>query len=108
MAMNLEAEIRDLKRRVSEIEGSCGEGTFGFLAYQISTFHKDLLAFQEKTEQRFDQIDTRFDRVDGRLDKIDSRLDHVDPNFRELRTDLRKIVSDTMREVLAEQSRKKP
>jgi hypothetical protein len=107
MTMNLEAEIRDLKRRVSEIEGSCGEGTFGFLVHQISTVHKDLLAFQEKTEQRFDQIDAKFDRMNGRFDTIDSRLDHVDPNFRELRTDLRKIVVDTMREVLVEQSRKK-
>jgi hypothetical protein len=108
MVMNVEAEIRDLKHRVSELEGSCGEGTFGFLVHQISSFHKDLLAFREKTEQRFDQIDTRFDRMDGRLDKIDRRLDHVDPNFRELRTDSRKIVGDTMREVLAVQSRKKP
>jgi hypothetical protein len=108
MAPNREAEIRDLKRRVSELEGSCGKGTFGFLAHQISTFHKDLLAFQEKTEQRFDRIDARFDRMDYRFDKIDSRLDRVDPNFSELRTDLRKIVRDTMCEVLAEQSRKKP
>jgi hypothetical protein len=108
MAMNREAEIRDLKRRVSELEGSCGKGTFGFLVHQISTFHKDLLAFQEKTEQRFDQIDTKFDGMDGRFDKIDGRLDHFDRNVGELRTDIRKIVRDTMREVLAEQSRKKP
>jgi hypothetical protein len=108
MAMNVEAEIRDLKRRVGELEGSCGEGTFGSLAHQISTFHKDLLAFQEKTEQRFDQIDAKFDKMDGKFDKIDSRLDHFDRNVGELGTDLRKIVGDTMREVLAEQSRKKP
>ena len=107
MAMNLEAEIRDLKRRVGELEGSCGEGTFGFLAHRISTLHKDLLAFQEKTEQRFDQIDARFDRMDGRFDKIDCRLDHIDCNVLDLGTDMRKIVGDTMREVLAEQQRKK-
>ena len=105
--MNVEAEIRDLKRRVSEIEGSCGEGTFGFLARQTSTFHKDLLAFQAKTEQRFDRIDAKFDRVYGRFDKIDGRLDHMDRNGREQRTDLLKIVGDTIRKVLAEQSRKK-
>jgi hypothetical protein len=40
--MNVEAEIRDLKRRVAEIEGS-----FGFLTQQIKSVHKDLLAFQE-------------------------------------------------------------
>jgi hypothetical protein len=108
MAMNVEAEIRDRKRRVSGLEGSCGEGTFGFLAHQLSTFHKDLLAFQEKTGQRFDQIDAKFDGMNGRFDKIDSRLDHIDRSDCELRTDLRKIVGDAMREVLAEQSRKKP
>jgi hypothetical protein len=101
MAMNLEAEIRDLKHRVSELEGSRGEGTFGLLAYQINSFHKDLLTFQEKTEQRFDQVDARFDRMDGRFDKIDSRLDHIDRKVRELRIDMRKVVGDTMREVLA-------
>jgi hypothetical protein len=108
MAMNREAEIHDLKRRVGELEGSCGKGTFGFLVHQISTFHKDLLAFQEKTEQRFDQIDAKFDRMDGRFDKIDGRLDRIDRNDCELRTDMRKIVGDAIREVLAEQSRKKP
>lgn len=107
MAMSREAEIRDLKRRVGELEGSCGKGTFGFLVHQISTFRKDLLAFQEKTEQRFDQIDAKFDRMDGRFDKIDCGLDHVDRNVRDLRTDVRKIVGDTMREVLAEQQRRK-
>jgi hypothetical protein len=108
MAMNVEAEIRDLKYRVSELEGSCGEGTFGFLVHQLSTFHKDLLAFQEKTEQRFDRIDAKFDRMGGRFDKIDGRLDHIDCNVGELHTDMRKIIGDTMREVLAERSRKKP
>ncbi len=85
MKTNIEAEIRDLKRRVSEIEGS-----FGFLTQQIKGVHKDLLAFQARTEQRFDQ-------VDGRLDKIDGRLDLV---HRGLRTDMPKIVGDAVRDVL--------
>ena len=102
MSMNVEAEIRDLKRRVSELEGS-----FGFLTQQVKTVHRDLLAFQEKTEQRFDQVDGRLDKMDGRFDKVDSRLDHLDRNVRELRTDMPKIVAETMREVLAESPRKK-
>jgi hypothetical protein len=95
MSMNFEAEIRDLKRRVGEIEGS-----FGFLTQQIKTVHKDLLAFQEKTEQRFDQVDGQFKKVGDRFDKIDGRLDHLDRGLRVLRTDMPKIVGDTMREVL--------
>jgi hypothetical protein len=95
MSMNVEAEIRDLKRRVSELEGS-----FGFLTQQVKTVHKDLLAFQAKTEQRFDQ-------VDGKLDKIDGRLDHLDRGLRGLRTDMPKIVGEAVREVINGKPRKK-
>jgi hypothetical protein len=60
MATNGEAEICDLKRHVSEIEGS-----FRFPIQQIMSVHEDLLAFQAKTEQTFDKIDGRLDKVDG-------------------------------------------
>lgn len=67
MAMNVEAEIRDLKRRVSELEGS-----FGFLTEQVKSVHKDLLAFEEKTEQRFDRLENKVDALDR---KIDAKVD---------------------------------
>ena len=91
--MNIEAEIRDLKRRVGEI------GSFGFLTQQIKAVHKDLLAFQDRTEQRFDKVDTRFDKVDGRLDRIEKEA-------RDLRKDMPGIVGDAMREVLRENQKK--
>jgi uncharacterized protein YoxC len=93
MAINVEAEIRDLKRRVSELEGS-----FGFLTNQVKGVHRDLLTFQEKTEQHFA-------KVDGRLDKVDSRLDHVEKGIKDLRHDMPGIVGDTMREVLRERDK---
>ena len=92
--MDVEAEIRDLKRRVSEIEGS-----FGFLTQQIKGVHKDLLSFQARTEQRFD-------RVDGRFDKVDGRLDRVEKGMRSLRDDMPGIVGSAVREVQREQRRK--
>jgi hypothetical protein len=92
MAMNVEAEIRDLKRRVTELEGS-----FGFLTRQIKGVHKDLLAFQARSEQRFAQIDGRFDKVDGRLDRVEK-------DVRALRTEMPGIVGSAIREVL----RKRP
>jgi len=95
MTMNVEAEIRDLKRRVSELEGSSG-----FLTQQVKGVHRDLLGFQAKTEQRFDQLDGRLDKVDGRLDKVESRLDLVEKSVRDLRHDMPGIVSSAMREVL--------
>jgi archaellum component FlaC len=93
MAMNVEAEIRDLKRRVSELEGS-----FGFLTNQVKGVHRDLLGFQEKTEQRFD-------KVDGRLDNVEGRLDRVEKGVKDLRHDMPGIVGDAMREVLHERDK---
>src|SRR5215470_6554212 len=87
MTMDVEAEIRELKRRVSELEGS-----FGFLTQQIKGVHKDLLTFQAKTEQRFNQ-------VDGRFDKVDSRLDRVEGGIQRLRADMPGIVTSALREV---------
>jgi len=86
MAMNVEAEIPDLKRRVSELEGS-----FGFLTNQVKGVHRDLLGFQEKTEQRFD--------------KVEGRLDRVEKSVNDLRHDMPGIVGDTMREVLSERDK---
>jgi DNA anti-recombination protein RmuC len=94
MSMNIEAEIRELKRRVSEIEGS-----FGFLTQQIKSVHKDLLAFQTKTEQGFGQ-------VTGRIDKLDGRFGQVDRGLRGLRTDMPKIVGNAVRDALASKPRK--
>jgi chromosome segregation ATPase len=99
MAIDVEAEIRDLKRRVSEIEGS-----FGFLTQQIKGVHKDLLAFQARTEQRFEKVDGRFDKVDGRLDRLEKGV-------RSLREDMPGIVGSAMREAQRAQrpkSRKTP
>jgi len=93
MAMNVEAEIRDLKRRVSEIEG-----TFGFLTQQVQNVHKELLTFEEKTEQRFDRLESKVYALDR---KIDTKIDG-------LAKALPGIISGTMREVLNEKSRKKP
>jgi tetrahydromethanopterin S-methyltransferase subunit G len=81
--VDVEAEIRDLKRRVGEIEGS-----FGFLTEQVKGVHRDLLGFQEGTEQRFDKIDGRLDKVEGEV--------------RGLRGDMPGIVGDAMREVMQE------
>ncbi len=80
MAMNVEAEIRELKRRVGEIEGS-----FGFLTHQIKSVHKDLLTFQARTEQEFKNVNSRLDRVEGGL--------------RRLRDDMPGIVGAAIREI---------
>src|SRR5215211_5272045 len=94
MAMNVEAEIRELKRRVSELEGS-----FGFLTRQIKGVHRDLLAFQTRTEQFQARTEQRFDKVDGRLDRVEK-------DVRALRQDMPGIVGSAVREVLGGGRRK--
>jgi chromosome segregation ATPase len=90
VAIDVEAEIRDLKRRVGEMEGS-----FEFLTEQVKSVHKDLLAFQARTEQRFDQIEGHLDRVEGRLDRVERGLSG-------LRKDMPGIVGDALRAALRE------
>jgi predicted nucleic acid-binding Zn-ribbon protein len=99
--MDVEAEIRDLKRRVSEIEGS-----FGFLTEQVKGVHKDLLAFEAKTEQRFERVDKKLQEHDGRFDRLENKIDGVDRKVDGLAKSLPGIVADTMREVWREQKGK--
>ena len=89
--MDVQAEIRDLKRRVGELEGS-----FGFLTKQVGGVHKDLLAFQTRTEHRFDKIDVR-------MDGLDDRIDRVEREVRGLRKDLPGVVGAALRDVLREE-----
>lgn len=87
--MDVEAEIRELKRRVSELEGS-----FGFLTRQVQGVHKDLLEFAAKADQRFDRIDGRLDQMETRLE---GRIDKVETELRGLRRDLPGIVGEAVR-----------
>jgi predicted nucleic acid-binding Zn-ribbon protein len=90
MAMNVEAEIRDLKRRVGELEGS-----FGFLNEQVKSVHRDLLTFQERTEQRFDRLDGKVDRIESKVDSLDRKIDtKVDGLARSLPGIMRDVLSD--------------
>jgi predicted RNase H-like nuclease (RuvC/YqgF family) len=73
MAMNVEAEIRELQRRVSEMEGS-----FVFLTRQVQGVHKDLLSFVATTEESFERVSDRFDRLDSKVDSLDRKIDSFD------------------------------
>ncbi len=62
--MDVESEIRDLKRRVGEIEG-----TYGFLSGQLRDVHRAVLGFQEaKTE---DAATVRLRSVTAPTTKVD-------------------------------------
>ncbi len=88
--MDVEAEIRDLKRRVGELEGA-----FGFRTGQVRDVHRSLLSFQEETNARFDRVDARFDRVE-------SEVGVLKDDVRRLREDLPSIVGGAVREAMRE------
>jgi archaellum component FlaC len=98
--MDVEAEIRDLKRRVGELEGS-----FGFLTQQVQGVHRDLLGFQEQTNQRFDKVEGRLGGVERRLGNVEGEVRGVKVEVASLRKDLPSVVGDVMREVLREQKK---
>ena len=85
--MDVEGEIRDLKRRVGELEGS-----FGFLSGQLRDVHRSLLGFQDETNERLDRVDGRLDRVDGRLDRVEGRLGLIEQKVDELPRALAEVV----------------
>lgn len=99
MAMNVEAEIRNLKRRVSELEGS-----FGFLSEQVKTVHRDLLEFREETEKRFAGVDKRFDGLERKIDGLDRK---IDTKIDGLAKALPSIVGDAVREANRERYKKR-
>jgi hypothetical protein len=104
--MDVEAEIRDLKRRVREPEGS-----FGFLTQQVKGLHKDLLRFEEKTDGKLQTIDGKLREHDGRFDRLEAKVDSldrkIDTKVDGLRRDLPGIVGDTVREVFREERGRK-
>jgi hypothetical protein len=67
--MDVEAEIRDLKRRVGELGGS-----FGFLSGQLRDVHRSLLGFQEEADER---LDRKVDGLDRRFDELPRALVEV-------------------------------
>jgi hypothetical protein len=85
--MDVEDEIRDLKRRVGELEGG-----FGFVTQQVRAVHLDLLGFQKQTNQRFDKVEGRFDKVDDRLDRMDRRIGSVEQKIDGLPRALAEVV----------------
>jgi predicted nuclease with TOPRIM domain len=99
MTMDVEAEIRDLKRRVSEIEGS-----FGFLTEQVKGVHKDLLRFEEKTDRKLQEHDGRFDRLENKIDAVDRK---IDTKIDGLAKALPVIVGDELRQALREDRERK-
>ena len=84
------------------------EGSFGFLTQQLESVHKDLLSFQERTEQKFEKVDGRFDRLEKEIRDVRKEVGDVRKEVGDLRKDMPGIVGNTMREVLRESAGQSP
>ena len=68
--MDVESEIRDLKRRVGELEGSQG-----FLSGQAPDVHRALLGFQEQANERFERVEEDLSTVKSHLERFERRTE---------------------------------
>jgi len=74
--VDIEAELLQLKRRVSDLEGA-----LNVLAGQVHSVHPEVLALKTEAARRFDL-------ADGQLERLLKRLDTMNDQVWSLRDDL--------------------
>jgi hypothetical protein len=67
--MDLESEIRDLKRRVGDLEGAVN-----VLAGQLGRVHPDLVLLAQSTEKQFDGVYAGINRLVSRIDLMNTQI----------------------------------
>ncbi len=86
--MDVEREIKDLKRRVGDLEGAVN-----VLAGQLGQIHPDLVELKDLSTARFDVLD-------GAMGRFINRLDTVNAQVWSLRDDLPDLLSAAVSQVL--------
>ena len=79
------------------------KASFGFLTQQVQGVHRDLLGFQEQTNQRFDKVERDVQGVKADVRVVQGDVRGLKAEVSGLRKDLPSVVGDVMREVLREQ-----
>lgn len=67
--MDIEAELRHLKRRVDDLEGVVND-----LTGQFRAIHPELMALKSETARRFDVADGQMVRIVNRLDSVNTQV----------------------------------
>lgn len=67
--MDLDAELKDLKRRVDDLEGAVS-----LLAGKMRGIEPQLRAFNEEAARRFDLAEHKMDRIVQRLDTMNTQV----------------------------------
>jgi chromosome segregation ATPase len=99
MTLELQNEVRDLKRRLDLAETRLLqlEGRFEFIPGQLRDVQLYMHARFDDMDKRFERIDRRFEQVDKRFEQVDKRFEQVDRRFDTLDSKL-----DALPRVLAE------
>ena len=81
--MNVEQEIRELRRRVDQAEASIARlgGSFEFISGQLRDVQTYMHARFAEVDERFDAVDEKLAAHDRRFDAIDRRFDAIDRRF---------------------------
>lgn len=83
--MDLESEIRDLKRRVGDLEGAVG-----VLSGHLHNVYPELNQLKELSARSFSNLDTLMSRFVQRLDMVNTQV-------WSLRDDLPSLLSDALK-----------
>jgi len=67
--MDIEAELKHLKRRVDDLEGVVNE-----LTSQVRSIHPELIALKSEAARRFDVADGQMARIVNRLDTVNTQV----------------------------------
>lgn len=81
--MDIESEIRDLKRRVGDLEI-----TLGVLTGQLRMVKPGLDALRGESQDRFDRTETALARLDQHFGQLSSRMNGIEVQIWSLRDDL--------------------
>jgi predicted nucleic acid-binding Zn-ribbon protein len=77
--MDVEAEIRELKRRVDNLEGAVT-----VLAGKVGNLHPELQTLKETSVDRFDKIEDAMSRFVNRLDMVNTQIWSLRDDFPEI------------------------
>lgn len=105
--MDVEAEILDLKRRVTTLEKEVDVNhDFSVKLFSYIRDMRDDIALVRShavvTDKRIQRLEERMDKVEQRLERVEIDLSGLRAEFNAFRKELPGMIADTMREVMRE------
>ena len=77
--MDVESEIKDLKRRVGDLEGAVN-----VIAGKLGSVHPEILALSSASTKRFDKVEETMGHISLQLDEVNSQMWSLRDDFPEL------------------------